>query len=182
MKLNRLIARQLLSLYKRRKRSVSDTSVKNSIKAAKAIVERTKYCFLVTSGRSGWPSARLVEPITDSNLLNFHIGTNPSLRKVEEIESSPYVTLAFADEAKNANLVVYGKALISSEPEHKRKHWKGAWRLFFPNGPQGEDYTVISVQALRAEVLSFGGNVIPEPFGLKPVVLIARDGEWHAEA
>ena len=174
---NRLI-RSLLGFYKRRKQSNSDISVENCLHAARVTATKTKYCFLITSGKDSWPGARLVEPICDLEEFVFFVGTNPTLKKVKEIATCPNVVLAFGNAAENANLVVYGMATISTEPAMKRRYWKGAWRLFFPNGPNGDDYTVVTIRAEKMEVLSFRRNVIAEPFGLRPMVLQRTPGGW----
>jgi len=174
-------SRYLLAAYKRRKQRLSDTGLQNSLIAAKSLLERSKYCFLITKGETEFPSARLVEPLYEADLSKIYIGTNPDLRKIREIESCPYVTLAFTNKSDNANVVIQGVASVCAIPEYKRKHWKRQWRLFFPNGSQGIDYTVITVEVQRMEVLSFKNNVIPEPFGLKPVTLVRQDDDWVIE-
>jgi hypothetical protein len=53
--------------------------------------------------------------------------------------------------------------------------------LFFPNGPLGEDYVVIRFEAQQMELINFKRNVIPEPFGLKPLVLSKQGAAWELE-
>lgn len=171
MNLQKKVGHFLLGYYKRRKQSSSDLSLENCLQVVRQTVKNTKYCFLITSGEHSWASARLVEPICDLEELAFFIGTNPALRKVREIAACPKVTLAFGNTAENANLVVYGTAAVSTEPDIKRRYWKGTWRLFFPKGANGDDYAVIKVRAQWLELLSFQRNVIEEPFGLRPMVL-----------
>lgn len=176
------LGRALLSLFKRRKQASSDLSLENCLAAARITASRTKYCFLVTMGEHGGPSARLVEPICDLNEFSFFIGTNPALRKIKEISACPRVTLAFGNSAEKANLIIYGTATISTEPQIKRRYWKGTWRLFFPDGPNGSDYAVVNVHAEQMELLSFRRNVIPEPFGLRPVLLRRTSQGWTIQA
>lgn len=168
----------LLSFYKRRKQARSDLGLENCLKAVRATVRHTKYCFLISAGENGWPSARFVEPISDLDTFVFFVGTNPTLRKIKEVEAHPKVTLAFGNIAEKANLVVYGTATLRAEPEMKRRYWKGVWRLFFPQGPNGGDYVVIEVRADKMELMSFRHNVIAEPFGLRPVLLERVGQEW----
>lgn len=172
----------LIGYYKRHKQSSSDLSLDNCLLAARDTVTNTKYCFLITNGENSWASARLVEPICDLQQFIFFIGTNPALRKVREIVACPKVTLAFGSTAEHANVVIYGTASLSTEPEMKRRYWKGAWRLFFPKGACGDDYAVITVRAERLEVLSFRRNVIAEPFGLRPMILQRVASGWEVQA
>jgi general stress protein 26 len=183
MNIRKRVGRALLDRYKRKKQEDSDLSLENCWRAIDQIVDRTKYCFLITQGIDyRWPSARLVEPIANLDSFTFYIGTNPDLRKVQEIQNTPEVTLAYGNQRDRANLIVHGIAQITSDPELRRSRWKGTWRLFFPQGPLGDDYVVIEVKAERIELLSFSGNVVPEPFGLKPVVLMRRESGWVVES
>lgn len=138
---------------------------------------RAKYCFLITRGTEGWCSARLVQPIVDdSEAFVLWFGTNPTLRKVREVENDPRVTVAIQDRCENANLVLYETARIERDVALRRRWWMGTWRLFFPNGPAGDDYVVLRFEAERVELLNFRRDVIPEPFGLRPLVLVQREG------
>ena len=105
----------------------------------------------------------------------FWVGTNPSLRKVNEVKSNAQVTLAFGNEKANSNVIVQGRAILESNPALARKHWKAYWRLFFPDGPESDDFILIKVEAESIEVLDFSRNVVPEPFGLKPVKISLRE-------
>ncbi len=172
-------ARRVLDAYKRRKQRSAVVTPDHALAVARAMLERTKYCFLITRSSDGSCSARLVEPIVDKHdpfVLWF--GTNPTLRKVREIEADPRVTIAVEDERERANLVLYGTAHIERDVNVRRKRWVGLWRLFFPQGPTGDDYVVIRFEAERMEVMSFRRNIVAEPFGLRPLVLVRR-GAWE---
>lgn len=103
-------------------------------------------------------------------------GTNPTLLKVQEIENDPRVTVAIQDRRENASLVLYGTARIERDVALRRRWWLGTWRLLFPNGPAGDPYVVLQFEAERVELLNFRRDVIPEPFGLRPLVLVQREG------
>lgn len=178
MSLRKTAVRALLASYKSRKQRASDESLAHSLAVARETVRATKYAFFVSQGATGWPSARLVEPIFDREQGLFWIGTNPALRKVAEVRESPKVTLAYGNQRERANLVVFGTASIVSEPELRRRYWKGEWRMFFPGGPLGDDYVLLRIEPVRMEVLSFRRDVVPEPFGLCPVKLARVDGKW----
>lgn len=178
MDIKKLAINTLLRFYKRHKQASADLSLENCLRTVRATIRHTRYCFLISTGENSWSSARFMEPVFDLKTLVFFIGTHPKSRKVREIETNPKVTLAFGNIAQRANLIVYGTATVRSEPETKRRYWKGVWRLFFPNGPNGNDYAVIEVRAERMELMNFRYNVIAEPFGLRPVTLVRVGQEW----
>ena len=177
--IRRALARRFLDAYKSRKQRSAVLTREHALAVVRAMLKRTKYCFFITHSPEGWCSARLVEPIVDEGeAFVLWFGTNPSLRKVREIEADPRVTIAVEDEGANANLILYGTARVERDLSVRRKRWVGSWRLFFPQGPAGDDYVVIRFEAERIELMSFRRNVIPEPFGLRPLVLVRRE-RWE---
>jgi len=81
----------------------------------------------------------------------------------------------------NANIIIYGKAQIVKDLGERRKHWIGSWLLFFPNGPKGDDFVSIRVEPMEMELMNFKRNIVPEPFGLKPVKIINNNDNWMVQ-
>lgn len=181
MSLPKRVSDVVLNAYKRKKQASTDLSLEHCMRVARRTASRTKYGFLITTAQDGAPSARLVQPIVEADDFEFFIGTHPQSRKVAEIRVYPAVTLAFNKSDEDASLVVYGTATVHQEVDVKEEYWKSTWRLFFPEGPQSDDYVVIRVRAERMELLSFQRNVIPEPFGLRPMVLERTAEGWHVD-
>ena len=129
-KFKRKVGRSLLERYKRNKQKSLNTSLDHCLNTARSMLRKTKYCFLISNSERNWPSARMVQPIIDFDTLVVWIGTNPTLRKIKEIEKDPNVTLAFGDDKEDANLIIYGKASIVRDLHERRKHWIGSGLLF----------------------------------------------------
>ena len=180
MRLHTVFVRALPQLYKRHKQQHVDLGLANCLATARHTIRTTRYCFLISYGQSGWASTRLVEPIADLDAFAFWVGTSPNLRKVAEVTDNPNVTLAFGNMREQA-VIVYGTATLLRDPLLKQRFWKGSWRLFFPEGPRSDAYVVIHVVAHRIELMSFRRNVVAEPFGLRPVVLVSEGGRWRIE-
>jgi len=180
--LNRLrksLARRARDAYKARKQRRADLSLEHALGVIRAMLRRTKYCFLITNSSGSWPSARLVQPIVDeADEFVLYFGTDPELRKVREIEADPHVTVAVEDERENANLVLYGTASLERDLDTRCRRWIGSWRMFFPGGPRGDGYVVIRFEARRVELMNFSRNVVAEPFGLRPLALVHGVGGW----
>jgi len=175
------ITNALLSRYKRYKQNNNDESLQNCIKAAEKMLKNTKYASINSQGDNGWCSSRLIQPFIDKedpSQFSLWFGTATQSRKAAEIWNNPKVTLAFKNTKEDANLVIYGHAVIETDPEIKKHYWKKLLKLFFPNGPLAEDYAVVRIQAQRIEIINFKRNIIPEPFGLKAVVLLNNQGQW----
>jgi general stress protein 26 len=124
----------------------------------------------------------LIQPFIDkNNSLRFSLwfGAATHSRKAEEIWNNSKVTLSFENTREDANLVIYGEAIIEMDPNIKKHYWKHFLKLFFPKGPLEDDYSVIRIQPQRIEIISFKRNILPEPFGLKAVTLINQQGNWR---
>lgn len=174
----------LFRLYKNYRQKNNDTSLKHCLEVAEDMLHKAKYGFLISHGADGWCSSRLIQPFRDKkNALQFSFwfGTGKDLRKTEELWSNPKVTLAFENAREGANLVIYGNAVIETDPEIKKYYWKSLLQLFFPDGPLSDDYAVIRIEPQRIEMVNFKHNIIPEPFGLKSAVLINHQNQWQME-
>lgn len=175
MKLKRKLFHWFLDHYKKSKQRKNITASDQALSLAKKAIAANKYAFFITNDDGKSPNARLIEPVVDLENLVFWIGTNPKLRKVAEVKKNAAVTLAFSNEKANSNVIIQGSASIEKNPELARKHWKPQWRLFFPKGPESNDFVLIKVVAESLEVLDFSRNIVPEPFGLKPMRITGLD-------
>jgi len=175
------LGRGILNSYKRRKQESFDASLEHCLSTARRMLKKSKYCFLITNSDRHWPSARMVEPIIEFDSFVIWLGTNPTLRKIKEIEKNPFVTLAFGNDRENANLIVYGKAAIIQDVQERKKHWASSWLLFFPDGPKGDDFVSIRVVPSEMELMNFKRSIVPEPFGLKPIKLVRDNRSWQVK-
>ena len=168
----------LLDRYKQRKQQNVQVDVAHCLSIATELIRKSSYGFLISHGQTEWPSTRLVQPIVDED-FTLWIGTSPALRKVAEVRENAHVTFAIQDDKTQANLILQGMATIEEDLGLRRKYWKGEWRLFFPGGPKSDDYILIRIEVQRMELMSFARNVVPEPFGLRPVKLARVDSSWQ---
>ena len=176
--LKKAAIRQFLDRYKQQKLRNSNTTLAHSLATSRAMLEQAKYCFLITHGENDRCSTRLVQPIVDLDEMIVWIGTHPGLRKVAEIKNNAHVTLAFENTKEDASLVLYGTAQIETSSAKRKRYWKYEWRLFFPNGPESDDYVVIRIEPSTMELMNFKRNVVQEPFGLSPVILERTNDKW----
>ena len=181
-KIQKVVGLKMLQRYKLRSQKISNTSLNHCFDSIRKMLKKSKYCFLISNSNRPWPSARMVQPIIDFDSFEIWLGTNPSLRKVKEIEVNPHVTLAFGDEKENANLIVHGSAELIRTNDERKKHWIFSWLLFFPEGPKGDDFISIRIVPAEIELMNFKRNVVyAEPYGLKPVKIIKEDNNWKIQ-
>jgi len=97
-KIKKAFGNRILETYKKRKQNSFNASIDHCLTSTRAILKKSKYCFLITNSERKWPSARMVQPVIDFETFEIWFGTNPSLRKVKEIEENPNVIIAFGNE------------------------------------------------------------------------------------
>ncbi|MBX7220307.1 MAG: pyridoxamine 5'-phosphate oxidase family protein [Blastocatellia bacterium] len=139
------------------------------INAAKEMMQKARYCTLVTLDRSGQPQARVVDPFPPEEGMVIWIATNPVTRKVAEIKRNPRVTLCYVVENGGGYVTLIGKAQLVNSLAEKEKHWKKEWAAFYQDTYKGNDYMLIRVQVSRMEVVSYAHQILNDPKTWVPV-------------
>lgn len=138
------------------------------------------YGFLATV-RDGRPVARLCEHLAVDDDLTTWVGTSRTSRKVEEIAAHPEVLYATEDRGDLGYAAVTGRATVDASPERARALWRPHLVRFFPAGPDGPDadFILVRIDVDRAETMSFGAGLHPEPLGLRSVHLERGADRWR---
>ncbi len=146
--------------------------------AVRDTIEQAGQCFLITVDEKKEAEARLMQPFPPEEDLTVWLAAGTSSDKVEEIQRHQLVTLAYQNRQENGYVALFGQATIVKEINLRRKYWREDFREYWPNGPDGQDYTLIRVAPYKIEVMNFARNITPEPYGLAAVVLVKEGAEW----
>lgn len=141
------------------------------VAAAAQIMDKARYCALVTIGRDGHPQARVVDPLPPERDLTVWIATNPITRKVEQIRTDPRVTLFYFDSSGPAYVTLLAKAELVSDPVEKSRHWKEEWAAFYANKNRGEDFILIRCKPIRLELVSYSHGLLNDPSTWRPITI-----------
>ncbi len=160
---------------------MSNLSVEQILEVTRRTIETAEFCFLVTLGRSAPPTARLMQPFSPEKDFTVWMGVHQDSRKVHEIEENPEATLAYDHAADGAYVALMGRAELVTDLDKRRHYWTESFAQFWPGGPESESYALIRFVPSRIEVMNMAQEVAPPPFGLRPVILVRREGAWHAE-
>jgi general stress protein 26 len=133
------------------------------LKVASGIMERARYCTLVTVGADGHPQARVMDAFPPEAEMIVWMATTPLSRKVGEIRKDPRVTLGYFDAKTMGYVTVVGKATLVSDPAEKAKRWKDDWAKIYKDRNRGDDYLLIRVAPIRLEVSAEGEGVKNDP-------------------
>ena len=141
------------------------------IKVAAGIMQRARFCALVTLGLDGHPQSRIVDAFEpDANMVVW-IATTPVTRKVAEIRKDPRVTLSYFDLNSMGYVTLIGRAAFVTAAAEKAKRWKEDWATIYKDKNRGDDYLLIKVTPVRLEVSAEGEGVKNDPKTWKPVIV-----------
>ncbi len=144
------------------------------LKIASGIMERARYCTLVTVGADGHPQARIMDAFPPEAEMVVWMATTPLSRKVGEIRKDPRVTLSYFDAKTMGYVTVVGTATLVSDPAEKAKRWKDDWAKIYRDRNRGDDYLLIRVTPIRLEVSAEGEGVKNDPKTWRAVVVEFR--------
>lgn len=140
--------------------------------AARETVAQARYCWAVTSGLEGPPSARVVEPFDcgDARWTVWFL-TSASSRKAAQIDQSRRVTLGYQWDPEFAYVALIGDARIVNDRQYVADRWREAWNEFFPRGASDLDAVLVAVQIDRIEMWNPVRKIAPPPYGLRSAVI-----------
>lgn len=141
---------------------------------AAGIMERARYCTLVTNGADGHPQARIMDAFPPEAGMVVWMATTPLSRKVGEIRKDPRVTLSCFDAKTMGYVTLIGRATLVSDPTEKAKRWKDDWAKIYKARNRGDDYLLIRVAPIRLEVSAEGEGVKNDPKTWRAVVVEFR--------
>jgi general stress protein 26 len=124
--------------------------------AARDIMDKARYCTMVTIAEDGQPQARVVDPFAPEQDMTVWIGTNPLTRKVADIRKNPRVTLLYYDTTRMSFVTLLGRAEIVTAADEKAKHWKEAWARLYKDRNRGDDYALVRLTPFRLEIVGSG--------------------------
>jgi general stress protein 26 len=100
---------------------------------------------------------------------------------VREIGLDSRVSLAYHSAEETAYAVLLGTARVVDDPAWRRSYWRAEWSQFWPEGPGRENYVLIKFTPLQVELMNFARDVAPDPYGLRPAVMVWTGQMWRVE-
>ncbi len=152
-------------------RAVSEPDSKAVLGAAREIVQKVRFCGLVTVDGAGQPQVRAMDPFPPDEDWNVILATNRTTRKVEQIRNHPQVALYYFDPDSPGYVTLVGRARLIDEKQIQESYWKDEWKDFYEDGKSGDDYLLIEVTPLRVEVMSIAHGIAVEAKSWKPAIV-----------
>lgn len=141
------------------------------VKSAGRVIERARYCTLITLDESGQPQARVMDPFPPEEGLVVWMATNARSRKVAQIRREPRSTLHCFAPKDPGYVTLFGRAALVDAPAEKAKRWKEEWSAFYKDANRGSDYLLIRFTPARLEIVDEVEGMRNDPATWKPVSL-----------
>ena len=172
------ITQRLALLYRRWAIPRVSEGVGDILGAARATMQRKRYCLLATAG-DGDVDARVLQPFPPDRDFTVWLGTHRGSRKVEQIRRNPAATLAYQDDAHQACVVLVGRMEIVEDLAARQRRFRPLWHAFWPGGPAADDFLLLRFEPNRIEVWDARRRITPAPFGLSSAkIRRGADGAW----
>jgi len=120
------------------------------IKVAAGIMERARYCTLVTLATAATAGAHHGRVPAKGRWWSGWRRARARARSAKS--EGPRVTLSYFDAKSTSYVTLIGRATLVSDPAEKAKRWKEAWAKLYIDGNRGDDYLLIRVTPIRLEV------------------------------
>jgi len=152
-----------------------DSARNKLMNAAREIMTTSGTCGLITQDIEGRSRVRVMDPFLPESDFTVWFATNPKSRKVDHIKNDPRVTLYYFDPNAFAYVMIHGIAQLVNDPKEKEERWKDAWKLFYPEKPEG--YLLIKVSPEWMEVISYSHSIVGDPSTWKPPIVFFKTKE-----
>jgi general stress protein 26 len=151
------------------------------LQIAREIVSKVPTCLAITVDQDGHANARVVQTSQLSEDWTLHFMTDQRSRKIEEIERSGKMTLAYYQVTpENQYVALVGRATVNDNIEVKNAIWKPGSLRWHPGGPNDPNVVLVDFVADRIELWSSKDNIVPDPLkGLWAAALTREPTGWR---
>jgi general stress protein 26 len=151
--------------------------VSAALNVANQIMSAAGCASIITLDESGLPSSRPVRTLlSDENFSHITIPTDSNSRKTRHVRNNPNIVLSYVDTPSRGYVTMIGKAMLVDRPEDKRAAWLEPFAVFWPDGPESEEYLLIVFTPDQIEMRSYTQGVAESPTRWTPEILTRTDG------
>ncbi len=152
--------------------------VDDIVAGALDILRSAPYVVVCSVGDDGEVHARQVLLLSITDDLGMWFGTSPQSRKVADLERTGRATVIAESFEEHAYTALTASAAIVTDTDERVRRWVDMLAPYFPDGPTGDDFVLVRLDADRIEVMSLAAGIHPEPFGLVAAVAVRTDEGW----
>lgn len=95
--------------------------------------------------------------------------------KIKDIERNPNVCVCYSDPNANTYVCVMGEASVVNERQKIEEHWSPALKVWFPNGKEDPNLTLIKINAHEAEYWDSSSSKIVVLFNMAKSLITGQE-------
>jgi general stress protein 26 len=129
------------------------------------LMETADAVYLSTIDENGFPQTRAMVNIRNktqfpdlANVFEGHdddflvyMTTDTASTKFKHIKENPKVSVYFCNPKEVCGLMLVGELEIVTNQEVKGQLWQDEWKIFYPGGPDGPEYNILSLSPMIAK-------------------------------
>ena len=129
------------------------------------LVDKQKIAYLSSIDENGFPKTRaMLAPRVRKGIHTFYFTTNTSSIKVKEFTNNPKACIYFSDNRFYRGVTLTGTIKVLSDLESKKMIWQPSDVMYYKEGVDDPDYSVLEFTATSGE---FYSNFKIEQFEIK---------------
>jgi general stress protein 26 len=107
------------------------------------LIKRSKTCLIGTNTESGHPNVKAMLTYMNEGLNTIWFTTNTPSKKVKQVKRDEKACVYYYDPNAFEGLMLVGKMEALQDEESRKKVWKDEYTMYYPQGVNDPDYTVL---------------------------------------
>ncbi len=121
------------------------------------LMETANMSYLSTIGEDGFPQTRVMGNLRNEEqypglkrMFSEHgedflvyLTTSASSTKMAQIKANPKVSVYYSKPSEFHGMMLAGKIEVVTDGNLKKELWQEGWEIYWPDGPDGSQYTVL---------------------------------------
>ncbi|MBI2850374.1 MAG: pyridoxamine 5'-phosphate oxidase family protein [Chloroflexi bacterium] len=111
------------------------------------LVENSFICMLGTNGGAGFPNIKALLNLKHEGLKKIWFSTNTSSKRVQQLKKDNKACVYYVNEKRFKGLMLLGTVEILQDNESKKMLWAEGAEVYYPQGIEDPDYSVLNFTA-----------------------------------
>jgi general stress protein 26 len=129
-----------------------------------SLMQQAEAVYLSTVDSDGYPQTRAMVNLrnkqqyqdledifaADEDDFLIYMTTDTASGKFKQIQANPKASVYFCDPKEIKGLLLVGEIEVVTDKDIKRKLWRDDWKIYYPSGPDGPEYTILALRPKQA--------------------------------
>jgi general stress protein 26 len=126
---------------------IAGAELDNSKKTANELIETCGIAMVGSISDAGFPNVKAMLKCETDGLKTMWFSTNTSSKRVSQFKQDPRACVYFVDEKDFKGLMLVGEMQVLNDHESRSRLWKEGCEIYYPQGIDDPDYSVLKFTA-----------------------------------